>query len=148
MRVYGITEQQKLFVDEYLKLRKQNGKQAALNAGYSEKTAQVQASQLLNKTNVKEYLKEREKYLEDELRSEFFFDALEARKEMYKIMKSEATSPRDKITVAMDFLDRAGFKSTNKVEVNAEIKGTITTKNPFEGLTKEELLKIASEGNE
>lgn len=147
MRRQGITEQQKLFVDEYLRLRKQNGKQAAINAGYSEKTAQSQASQMLNKTNVKNYLKEREKKLEDDLRNEFFFDAIEARKEMYKIMKSGTASDRDKLTAAKDFLDRAGFKADSKIEVKGEIeanlKGKIEVKNPFEGLTTEQLLKLA-----
>ena len=110
------TGQQKLFVDEYLRLRKKNQTQAAINAGYSEKSASSQASQLLNNPKVLEYLNEREKAIIQELQQEFIFDALEARKVMYEIMKKEDAENRDKINVAKDFLDRAGFKPTDKVE--------------------------------
>jgi phage terminase small subunit len=43
---------QQLFVDEYLK--DLNGKQAAIRAGYSPKTAEVQASRLLSVAKVRE----------------------------------------------------------------------------------------------
>lgn len=69
------TAQQKLFVDEYLKLRKSNQKKAALNAGYSPKNAEAQASQLLKNPRVRAYLDERESQMEKELRKEFMFDA-------------------------------------------------------------------------
>ena len=114
----GTTLQQRMFVDEYLRLRKKNATQAAINAGYSPKSASSQASQLLNKANVAAYLKEREDALAQELREEFFFDALEARKEMYRIMIDPSADNRDKISVAKDFLDRAGFKPTDKTEVD------------------------------
>jgi len=48
----GITPQQRLFVHEYL--IDLNGKQAAIRAGYSEKTAESQASRLLRKVKVKD----------------------------------------------------------------------------------------------
>jgi len=132
------TGQQKLFVDEYLRLRKKNQTQAAINAGYSEKSASSQASQLLNNPKVLEYLNEREKAIIQELQQEFIFDALEARKVMYEIMKKEDAENRDKINVAKDFLDRAGFKPTDKVEHS----GNMSINNPFEGLTTEELKKL------
>lgn len=47
-----LSNKQKLFVDEYMKDR--NGKQAAIRAGYSEKTAESQASRLLSKAKVAE----------------------------------------------------------------------------------------------
>ena len=52
----ALTEQRKLFVDEYIKLRCKNATKAAINAGYSKKSAQSQASQLLKDSNVLEYL--------------------------------------------------------------------------------------------
>lgn len=115
-----ITAQQKLFVDEYLKLRKSNQTQAALNAGYSKKTAQSQASQLLMKSNVTTYLQEREAEMAQGLWEEFIFDALEARKAMYEIMKDDTTENKDKISVAKDFLDRAGFKPEEKQRIEHE----------------------------
>lgn len=53
-----ITDKQKRFVDEYL--IDLNGKQAAIRAGYSEKTAEVQASRLLSNVKVKEEISKRQ----------------------------------------------------------------------------------------
>lgn len=49
---------QRLFIDEYLK--DFNGTQAAIRAGYSEKTAQEQSSRLLSKVIVKEEITRRQ----------------------------------------------------------------------------------------
>lgn len=49
-----LTEQQKKFVQELFK-NNHNAKQAAIAAGYSEKTAEVQASRLLRNVKVLEY---------------------------------------------------------------------------------------------
>ena len=135
-----LREQQKLFVDEYLKLRKKNATQAAINAGYSKKSASSQSSQLLKNPKVLEYLKERESLLEQELRGEFIFDALEARKVMFSIMKDDSAKDSDKLNAAKDFLDRAGFKSQDKIELSGEL----SVNNPFQNLTEEELRKLAN----
>ena len=110
------TRQQKLFVDEYLKLRKSNATQAAINAGYSPRSAASQASQLLKNPKVMKYLDKRESAIIQEIQQEFIFDALEARKIMYEIMKDPLAEHRDRISVAKDFLDRAGFKPVDRVE--------------------------------
>ncbi len=52
-----LTEQQKRFVQELFK-HNHNAKQAAIAAGYSEKTAEVQASRLLRNVKVLEYREE------------------------------------------------------------------------------------------
>ena len=114
-----ITEQQKQFVLEFLKLRKSNQTQAAVNAGYSIKTAASQSSQLLKNPKVKEFLDEQESKLYDDLRQEFLFDALEARQVMYDIMSDGNAKDSDRLSAAKDFLDRAGFKATEKVSVSA-----------------------------
>lgn len=61
-----LTPKRKRFADEYL--CDLNGKQAAIRAGYSEKTAEIQASRLLSNDKVKEYvaakMAEREKRTE------------------------------------------------------------------------------------
>ena len=114
----GSTAQQKLFIDEWLKLRKKNQTQAAINAGYSVKSAESQASQLLKNPKVLEYLKERESQLEQGLREEFIFDALEARKIMREIMNDEETPHAVRLNAAKDFLDRAGFKPVEKRDTN------------------------------
>lgn len=133
-----LTEQKKLFVEEYLKLRCKNQAQAAINAGYSKKTAASQASRLVNDCEVLEHLNFRKSQLESELRQEFFFDAIQARKAMHKILISPYADDKDIINVAKDFLDRAGFKPQDKLEVSGEIK----TSNPLEGLSTEDLKKL------
>ena len=60
------------------------------------------------------------------MQEEFVFDALEARKVMYQILKDDEARDTDKINVAKDFLDRAGFKPTDKAEIN--INADETTK--------------------
>ena len=131
--MFVLTEQRKLFVDEYIKLRCKNAGQAAINAGYSPKSAQSQASQILKDTEVSEYLQHRKSEISKELQQEFIFDALEARKVMYEIMNNPEAEDRDRINVAKDFLDRAGFKPTDELRVSGSVN------NPFEGLTTEEL---------
>ena len=131
-----LTEQRKMFVDEYLKMRCKNAGQAAINAGYSPKSAITQASMILKDTEVSEYLKQRKNEISQELRQEFVFDALDARKIMYEIMVNPEAEDRDKITVAKDFLDRAGFKPTDEVKVSGEVN------NPFAGLSTDELKKM------
>ena len=49
-----ITQKQKQFCEEYI--IDLNARQAAIRAGYSEKTAEVQASRLLTKAKVQEYI--------------------------------------------------------------------------------------------
>lgn len=133
-----LNEQRKLFVDEFIKLRCKNATQAAINAGYSEKSAQSQASQILKDSQVSEYLQQRKNEIAKELRQEFIYDALEARKTMYAIMMNPEADDKDKISVAKDFLDRAGFKPTDEVKVSGELN------NPFSGLSTEELKKLVN----
>lgn len=116
-----LTEQRKLFVDEYLKLRCKNARQAAINVGYSPKSAQSQASQILKIPEVQKYLEERKKALQQDLREEFFFDALEARAIMYQIMKDSEAENKDRLSAAKDFLDRAGFKAPEKMEIKGHL---------------------------
>ena len=128
-----------MFVEEYLKLRCKNATQAAINAGYSKKTASAQASQILKDSEVSEYLEQRKNEIKQELQQDFFFDALEARKIMFEIMNDEEAKDRDRLTAAMDFLDRAGFKPKDEVNLSGELN------NPFAGLTTEELKKLTGD---
>lgn len=54
-----LNERQKKFADYVVKLGRRNAKEAAEIAGYSKKTAGVQANQLLKKIKIKAYIKER-----------------------------------------------------------------------------------------
>lgn len=133
MSVRGPTRQQKLFVDNYLKHRKKNATQAAVDAGYSAKSASSQAYQLLQNPIVLEYLEHREKQLEKELRREFFFDAIDARRVLSEIINDKSAKDADKINAAKDLLDRAGYKAVDVHEVQAVVNTNA------DGLTDDEL---------
>lgn len=62
--IEGTTSQQKLFAYAYFN-NKGNGTQAAIDAGYSKRTADVQASRLLTKANVQKLLSKLNVRLED-----------------------------------------------------------------------------------
>lgn len=110
------TEQQKRFIDEFIRMRENNQTQAAINAGYSPKSAASQSSQLLKNPKVIEYLNEKKNEMEQMLRQEFMYDALEARKVMYEIMNDFEAPENVRLSAAKDFLDRAGFKPVEKQE--------------------------------
>lgn len=133
MSVRGPTRQQKEFVDNYLKNRKKNQTQAAVDAGYSPKSASSQAYQLLQNPIVQEYLEKREKQLEKELKREFFFDAIDARRVLSEVVNNPESKDADRINAAKDLLDRAGYKA---VDVH-EIQSTVNFK--ADGLTDSEL---------
>lgn len=116
-----LTDQRMLFVEEYIRLHCKNARQAAINAGYSEKSAQSQSSQILNDPKVLEYLKERKEQIKSDLQQEFIFDALDAKKVMFEIMKNGNAKDTDRINVAKDFLDRAGFKPQDKTELSGDV---------------------------
>ena len=65
MMTADLNIKQKRFCDEYLK--DFNGKQSAIRAKYSKKTAEVQASRLLSNVNVQKYIAERMKKIQDKL---------------------------------------------------------------------------------
>lgn len=121
MSVRGPTGQQKEFVDNYLKNRKKNQTQAAVDAGYSPKSASSQAYQLLQNPIVLEYLEKREKQLEKELKREFFFDAIDARRVLSEIMNDESAKDTDRANAAKDLLDRAGYKAVDVHEIQSTV---------------------------
>jgi len=62
--VMKLTEKQKHFADEYIKSG--NATQSAIEAGYSKKYANTNASKLLRNTTIKSYLAERMKSIDSE----------------------------------------------------------------------------------
>lgn len=120
--VHVLTEQRKQFINEFIKLRCSNATQAAINAGYSKKSAASQASQLLKDDKVREYLELQKEAIKSEIQQEFLFDALEARRVMYKILSDPEADDKNRLAVARDFLDRAGFKSPDKISLSTEME--------------------------
>jgi phage terminase small subunit len=111
-----------IFVTEYLK-NGNNATQAAISAGYSEKTAYSQGSRLLKSVEVQQYLNKTEQNLNRDLRTMFTEDAVEAYKVLKEIMLKPDALDKDRITAARDLLDRAGYKPIEKVvaDVTTEI---------------------------
>ena len=119
-----LTEQRKRFIEEYLKFHCKNATQAAINAGYSPKTAASQASMILKDSEVQGYLEEQKNHIESELRQEFVFGASEAYRVMLEILQNPESRDIDKISVAKDFLDWAGFKPQDKMEISVPVEET------------------------
>ncbi len=172
-----LSPKQEMFVKEYL--IDLNGKQAAIRAGYSPKTAEVQASQLLSKLKVRAHVEkamaERSKRTginadrvlmelariglinprnlidlskgqvinganEDDL------SAIASVKVKTSTFESGETVEReiklyDKIK-ALELLGKHLGMFTDKLEVNGNMDMNVN--NPFEGLSTEELRKIAA----
>ena len=78
-----LTIKQKKFADEYI--ISGNATQAAINAGYSEKTARKIGSENLTKPDIKAYINERMKKLEEEA----IADQAEVLKFLTRIMRDE-----------------------------------------------------------
>lgn len=114
--------QQMIFVTEFIK-NGGNATQAAIAAGYSEKTAHVQGSRMLKDAKVQQYLNKTEQNLNKDLRQMFTEDAVKAYGVMLEIMNDPLTPPKDRLVAARDLLDRAGYKPIDKVQadMNAEI---------------------------
>ncbi len=86
-----------LFIKEYILTGLNNGRQAAINAGYSEKTADQQASRLLKTVKVKNAIKEHQKV---ELNS-FVWSKETKLKKLEEIMESAMSTDPEKGMVNM-----------------------------------------------
>lgn len=91
--------------------------EAAIKAGYSEKSAHVTGSRTLKMAKVQERIQE----IQDEkiklLQQRFVGTAEEALQELISVLKDKDTPPQTKTNTAKILLDYAGFKPTDKSEV-------------------------------
>lgn len=111
-----LNPKQLIFIQEYL--RSGNGTQAAVAAGYSEKTAHVQGSRMLSNVKVQQYLNKNEQNLNKDLREMFVEEAVNAFKVLKTIMNRDEAMDKDRIAAAKDLLDRAGYKPVEKIVAN------------------------------
>jgi phage terminase small subunit len=118
MAAVSLNPKQLIFVQEYLKSG--NGKHAAIAAGYSERSAESQASRMLKDAKVKQYLNKREANLDRDLREIFVDDAVKAYKVLTDIMEDPAAQHKDRLVAARDLLDRAGYKPVEKIAANVD----------------------------
>lgn len=108
----GLNQRQKLFASEYIKLG--NATQAAINAGYSEKTAGRIAGQNLKKLEIKSYIDAKV----EKMHSENIMDA----KEALSILSDIARGKRDEEVLMMNPVTGEVERVTKKVDNNTVIK--------------------------
>ena len=87
-----LNPKQLIFVQEYMK--SSNGKHAAIAAGYSERSAESQASRMLRDAKVKQYLNKKEANLDRDLREIFVNDAVKAYNVLLSIGRSGGNAQR------------------------------------------------------
>lgn len=104
-----MNKQQEQFIESYVK--HSNATQAAIEAGYSEKTARVQGSQL-----VKRYQNEIDQKVKEEL------NALQGLAVNHLRKLLEAESEAVQMAATKDILDRTGHKPTEKQEIIHDAK--------------------------
>lgn len=128
-----------IFVTEYIK-NGNNATQAAISAGYSEKTAYSQGSRLLKSVEVQQYLNKTEQNLNRDLRQIFAEDAVEAYKVLKEIMLKPEAMDKDRIAAAKDILDRGGYKPVDKIV--SDVHATVETKHDLKKLNAKELADL------
>lgn len=114
MAAEGMSPMKLLFITEYIK-NGNNATNAAIAAGYSEKTAYSQGSRLLKSVEIQQYLNKTEHNLNNDLRTMFVNDAVEAYKVLKEIMNDPGAPPKDRLAASRDLLDRAGYKPVDRV---------------------------------
>ena len=113
-----LTDRQLRFVEEYVK--DYNATQAAIRAGYSEKTAHNSGHRNVKNGEIQGKIKELQELMRTQLQQQFSSDAIVARKIMLNIMSDEEAPEAVRLSAAKDFLDRAGFKPVEKQEVDSK----------------------------
>lgn len=111
-----LTEQRKRLVEEYIKLRCKDQRQAAINAGYSPRSAAVQACEILKNPEVQEYLQEQKRAVFRRVQEELAISASGAVATVYAIMTDTKAKDADRLKAAFDILDRAGFRPEDKTD--------------------------------
>ena len=113
----ALTEKQRRFVEEYIK--DYNATQAALRSGYSEKTASTSGYRNTKNDEIQQAIKERQNEIREQLQQQFSSDAVIARKIMFDIMHDDDAPDNVRLSAAKDFLDRAGYKPTEDMNIHS-----------------------------
>ena len=117
----GLTAMQAKFVEAYCSGTYKTTTDMAIAAGYSEKSACSQASQLLKNPKVLKKIDERQAELRDYIQKRFSFIAKQAIDVLVQAMLNPETSTKDRTIIARDLLDRAGYKPAEKAELSGAI---------------------------
>jgi phage terminase small subunit len=115
-----LNAKQLVFLQEYMR-NGGNGKQAAIYAGYSERSADVQASRMLKNDSVRTYLNKRQEGINKDLREIFVEDAVKAYHVLKEIMNDPSVPPKDRLAASRDLLDRAGYKPIDRTTTDITV---------------------------
>ena len=110
-----------------------NAAQAAIKAGYSEKTAKTIGQQNLTKLDLQEYLKE----LTAKADEKRILSAAE-RQEILSKMAEDKNERTDSRIKAIDTLN----KMTGEYIAKVDVTGRMAVENPFDGVTRSEIKKL------
>ena len=108
----GLNQRQKLFASEYIKLG--NATQAAINAGYSERTASSQSERLLRNVEIKRFIQAEVEKMHDE-------NIMDA-KEALSILSDIARGKRDEEVIMMNPVSGEVERIMKKADNNTVIK--------------------------
>jgi gp172 (fragment) len=111
----GLNQRQTLFASEYIKLG--NGTQAAINAGYSERTASSQSERLLRNVEIKRFIQGEVEKMHDE-------NIMDA-KEALSILSDIARGKRDEEVLMMNPLTGEVERLMKKADNNTVIKAIV-----------------------
>jgi len=128
-----LNARQKSFCEFYV--ASGNATESAIKARYSEKTARSIGQRLLTNVDIKKYIKE----LQEKAKESRILTAREKREWLSEVIKNGNEKLQDRLK-ALDILNKMDGDYVEKVQLSGEVK----TSNPFEGLTTEELKKLAN----
>lgn len=117
-----LSARQKAFCEKYVELN--NGQQAAIQAGYKEKTAIVQASRLLTKVNIKAYIKK----LREKVQKANIASAQDVMEFLTKTMNGEIKDQFGLDASLSDRLKAANELAKRTVDLDNRLKGHADTK--------------------
>jgi phage terminase small subunit len=117
-----LTDKQRKFADAYFELS--HGTKAAIQAGYTENSAHVTASNLLKNPKIKEYIEELHRERRERVLNKMSGMTEEALLTIYDLFKN-ADSEQVRMQAAKDLLDRTGYKPADKIENKTDLNGKI-----------------------
>lgn len=116
-----LTPMQAKFVEAYCSGKYKTIEESAIAAGYSEKSAYSQASQLLKNPKILKKIDEIQGEMRDYVQKRIAFIAGKAVEVLYAAMVNPTTSTKDRTIIARDLLDRAGYKPVEKAELSGAL---------------------------
>jgi phage terminase small subunit len=113
---------QRKFAELYFELS--NGTRAAIESGYAQDSAHVQASRLLKNDKVKDYIEELQRERRERVLLKMSGMSEKALENLF-YLAINAESEQVKLQANKDLLDRTGFKPTDKIENKTDMNGKI-----------------------